>query len=185
MFTWFRGIWGSMHSVCGFTDGRRRCAVFVLVRHGVAVKKQRWHGADEERPLNGRGLRQAQELVGVLSTLGVTRLLSSPTQRCWMTLAPASNELAVPIDFSEALAAGAPVADLLRLLDSPSVENAALCTHGETFSALSRAWAATWPGASTAPDLSATPKGGCWVVEDYGTAAAAARCVDEPPIRAH
>jgi phosphohistidine phosphatase SixA len=159
--------------------------VFVLVRHGVAIKKQKWQGADEERPLNGRGLRQAQELVGLLSTLGVTRLLSSPTQRCWMTLAPAADELAVPITFSDALAVGAPIAELLALLDSPGVENAALCTHGETFAALSRAWAATWPGDSAGPDLSDTPKGGSWVIENYGTASVSARCLDEPPIRAH
>jgi phosphohistidine phosphatase SixA len=157
--------------------------VFVLVRHGVAIKKQKWQGADEERPLNGRGLRQAQDLVGLLSTLGVTRLLSSPTQRCWMTLAPAANELAAPIAFSDALGAGAPITDLFVLLDSTFVDNAALCTHGETFSALSRAWATDWPGVSAPPDLRNTPKGGSWVIENYGTAAATARCVDEPSIR--
>jgi phosphohistidine phosphatase SixA len=159
--------------------------MFVLVRHGVAVKKQKWNGADEERPLNGRGLRQAHDLVGLLSTLGVTRLLSSPTQRCWMTLAPASVELALPVTFTQALAAGAPVAELLALLDSAGALNAALCTHGETFTALSRAWASSWAGTSAAPDLTGTPKGGSWLIGNYGTADAAARCLDEPPIRAH
>lgn len=159
--------------------------MFVLVRHGVAVKKRRWLGTDEERPLNGRGLRQAQELVGLLCTLGVTRLLSSPTQRCWMTLSPSSEELAVPIAFTEALAVGAPVSVLLALLDSAGVENAALCSHGETFSALSRAWTTTWPGSSAPPDLTETPKGGSWLIERYGTAAAEARSLNVPQIRAH
>jgi hypothetical protein len=97
-----------------------------------------------------------------------------------MTVAPASEKLSVRIVLSEALAVGAPVRDLLTLLDSAAIENLALCTHGETLAALSREWAATWPGASAPQNLSDTPKGGSWVIENYGTLAASARYLGVP-----
>jgi 8-oxo-dGTP diphosphatase len=155
-------------------------AGFVLVRHAVAVSKQKWADADEMRPLNREGVLQAHGLVRTLSEFGVSRLLSSPTVRCRMTLAPASEELLTPIGLRDALGVGAPVTDLLSLLDSEAVENAALCTHGETFAALSRGWASTWAGASEAPDLTHTPKGGSWIIENYGTASASARYLGVP-----
>jgi len=155
-------------------------AGFLLVRHAVAVGKQKWSDLDEARPLNREGLRQSHDLVRTLRQFGVRRLLSSPTVRCQMTLAPASEEMLVPIAFRDALAIGAPVGDLLSLLDSEIVENAALCTHGETFAALSRAWAATWAGTSAAPDLADTPKGGAWIIRNYGSASASAKYLGVP-----
>lgn len=162
--------------------------MFVLVRHAVAVNKQKWSSADRLRPLTGTGLRQSQGLVVQLVELGVTRLLCSPTERCRMTLVPTSDELSLPIASSNALGVEAPVSDLLVLLGSAASDGAALCTHGETFAALSRAWAADWPGESERPDLTATPKGGSWLIERYGTAAASARrlampATDQAPLR--
>jgi 8-oxo-dGTP diphosphatase len=178
--------------VFGYYPGMRRDqrggARFLLVRHALAVSKQKWSDADEARPLNREGLRQSRGLVRTLRDFGVSRLLSSPAVRCQMTLTPASQELFVPIAFRDALAVGAPVTDLLSLLDSESVENAALCTHGETFAALSRAWAVTWTGASAAPDLTDTAKGGSWIIRNYGSASASAEYLGVPatePVSLH
>lgn len=149
--------------------------MFILVRHAVALSKQRWSGPDHARPLNRRGLQQSDDLVALLADYGVTRLLSSPAVRCRRTLAPLSEVLRVPVESVDALAVNAPVAGLLNLLGSSDVDRAALCTHGETFAALSRAWMSTWAGEPGAPDLGNTPKGGCWVIENYSTAGGSGR----------
>jgi 8-oxo-dGTP diphosphatase len=153
--------------------------VLVLVRHAHAGSKRGWSGPDAERPLSPRGRAQAQELAALLVDLGVTRLLSSPAVRCRQSLAPASEQLWVPIEPIDVLAADAPVDPLLRLLASPEVQGAALCTHGETLRALSSAWEPEWRSltGSRAPDLSGTRKGESWVVEGYGTSSATARSV--------
>jgi phosphohistidine phosphatase SixA len=143
--------------------------VFVLVRHAHAGSKRRWSGPDEERPLSPRGLSQAREIARLLRDVGVTRLLSSPTVRCRQTLVPASEELWVPIEPVDALGADASGEALLDLLSSPGVNGAALSTHGETLETLAKAWRSSLPAEAVAavPDLSATPKGGSWLVEHY------------------
>jgi phosphohistidine phosphatase SixA len=156
--------------------------MFVLVRHAHAGSKRRWTGPDEERPLSPRGADQARDLARLLSSLGVVRLMSSPALRCRETLQGASEELWVPVEPVAALAADAPAEDLLRLVASAGVHRAALCTHRETLQTLSQAWQESWPAAtgSPPPDVSPTPKAGCWVVEHYGTAAATARFAGRP-----
>ena len=151
--------------------------MFILIRHAVAVNKQEWFGEDGVRPLTAGGMQQSEALVEVLAAHGITRLLTSPTVRCERTLSPASNALSVPIEPVEALAVHAPVSGLLDVLGAPGLERAALCTHGETFAALSRAWRKSWRGESGAPELANTPKGGGWVIENYNTTAATARFV--------
>jgi phosphohistidine phosphatase SixA len=151
--------------------------VLVLVRHAHAGSKRRWSGPDLQRPLSPRGRAQAEDLAVLLADLGVTRLLSSPALRCRQSLAPASEQLWVPVEPVGVLAADAPVEDLLQLLGSPEVSGAALCTHGETLQALSKAWELPWRAltGSPAPDLSGTRKGACCVVERYGTPDATVR----------
>jgi phosphohistidine phosphatase SixA len=165
------------HDVCDLVAGRREVSVLVLVRHAHAGSKRRWPGPDEERPLSPRGRAQALHLAALLADLGVTRLLSSPALRCRQTLAPASEALWVPVEPLEALSPEAPVDGLLRLLESPRTRGAALCTHGETLHALSRAWEPAWRQVtgSPPPDLSGTAKGACWVIEQYGTPQASVR----------
>jgi len=155
--------------------------VFVLVRHAHAGSKKRWPGSDEDRPLSRRGEEQARDLAALLARLGVTRLLSSPALRCRDTLQPASEELWVPVEPVAALTADAKAEDVLRLVASVGT-GAALCTHRETLQTLSQAWARSWQAAtgSAPPDVSGTPKAGCWVVENYGTAAATARFAGRP-----
>lgn len=151
--------------------------MFVLVRHAHAAAKRLWTGPDDERPLSRRGEDQARELVGLLAGLGVTRLLSSPALRCRQTLQPASEELWVPVEPIPTLAVDVTEQELLDLLASDDAEGAALCTHGETLRLLTRAWDPLWRSTTRAPapDVSGTPKAGCWVVENYGTPAATAR----------
>ncbi|MDO5671229.1 MAG: histidine phosphatase family protein [Actinomycetaceae bacterium] len=58
----------------------------VLVRHGKAVKREKWLGEEPERPLTKRGFSQAHGLVDIFSAFGISTLMSSPWVRCWSTL---------------------------------------------------------------------------------------------------
>jgi phosphohistidine phosphatase SixA len=149
--------------------------VFILVRHALALNKQRWSGPDRARPLSRRGVQQSEVLVSLLASQDVTRLLTSPAERCRLTLLPASEKLGIPIEPVGALAVNAPIGELLDLLGSSEVDHAALCTHGEMFAALSREWGINWTSEFGPPDLATTPKGGCWVIEGYNTGTASAR----------
>jgi phosphohistidine phosphatase SixA len=142
--------------------------VFVLVRHAHAGDKHRWRGPDEQRPLSPRGWAQARQLAPVLARLGVTQLLSS------------AEELSAVVRPVPALAADAHVVDLLQLLASPAADGTALCTHRETLESLSLAWKPAWCHRTerAAPDLSGTPKGGCWIVDHFGTADVSVRRAD-------
>ena len=156
--------------------------MFVLVRHAHAGNKRLWPAPDDERPLSPRGQAEALGVATLLTEVGVTRLLSSPSLRCLQTLEPAAMRLGVPVEPCEALTADAAGEDLLRLLASGQREGTALCTHGETLKTLSAAWAPTWRWRGGAPpDLAGTPKAGCWVVEGYATPAAAVRFVAPGP----
>lgn len=110
----------------------------VLVRHGKAVARKDWSGADPLRPLAPAGTRQALALVPLLATLHPSRVLTSPSTRCVQTIHPfaaAAGIAATPVPAlsQEALtedpgAATALVESLLaaRVQGGPAV---VVCTH--------------------------------------------------------
>lgn len=142
----------------------------VLVRHAHAGDKHAWSDRDELRPLSDKGLLQAASGVApFLVGTGVTRLLSSPAVRCVQTLRPAAEPLGLRVETADELAVSGSVDRLLRLLEHPASDGAALCTHGETLTALSAAWIERG-GLIVDPEgkrvgLAGTPKGAAWVVE--------------------
>ncbi|SMX97383.1 MULTISPECIES: NUDIX hydrolase [unclassified Brevibacterium] len=62
----------------------------ILVRHGKAFPRAKWHETEHVRPLLALGTRQAMALTGLLSAWGAKKLISSPWKRCMATLAPLS-----------------------------------------------------------------------------------------------
>lgn len=61
----------------------------VLVRHAHAVPRSAWdHPDDTIRPLDAAGTARADALVPVLAAYGVTRVVTSPSERCLATVAP-------------------------------------------------------------------------------------------------
>jgi 8-oxo-(d)GTP phosphatase len=70
----------------------RRTSALVVLRHARAVKRGSWDGPDEDRPLTDAGRLQAARLVPLLSAYGVTRVLTSPSERCRATVAPYAEE---------------------------------------------------------------------------------------------
>lgn len=60
----------------------------LIVRHAKAMPRSAWSGRDQARPLNSRGRRQSQRIVGLLEAYDVNGLVSSTSVRCMKTLAP-------------------------------------------------------------------------------------------------
>ena len=152
--------------------------MFFLVRHADAGDKRRWADEDDQRPLSPRGRSQADAIGHYIAGSGASRLLSSPFLRCVQTLVPITRRVGLPVATRTELGVGASAEAVLALLERPEVEGAVLCTHGETFNALSLEWERSGRVDVVAPgrasSIAGTPKGGIWVVEDYTSSSARA-----------
>jgi 8-oxo-(d)GTP phosphatase len=62
--------------------------VLVVLRHASSVKRVAWTGPDRERPLDPRGVAEAQALEPWLAAYGPDRVLSSDSTRCVDTVTP-------------------------------------------------------------------------------------------------
>ena len=106
----------------------------LLVRHGHAGTKEGWSGDDRLRPLDARGRRQAEHLVGVLSPWRPSRIVSSPYLRCLQTMEPLAATTGLRAEHDDALT---PVhvrraVELVRRLSSATAaDGVVVCTHGE------------------------------------------------------
>ncbi|QPK81097.1 histidine phosphatase family protein [Schaalia sp. ZJ405] len=69
-------------------DGTLVTSTLMLARHAKAESRQSWLGDEASRPLSRLGVRQAFDLVDILSAFGIEKAYSSPWQRCAQTLAP-------------------------------------------------------------------------------------------------
>jgi 8-oxo-(d)GTP phosphatase len=110
----------------------------LVLRHALAAEKKSWDKADEKRPLSKDGERQAEALVPLLRSYGVTRLVSSSSKRCWTTLRPYADAERLEMEVSDDLAKGAEqdiVALTTRRLLAGTVPTVA-CTHREVLPAV-------------------------------------------------
>lgn len=101
-----------------------------LVRHAEAGDREAWSGSDSERPLTGKGRRQAEALVTYFKLREATKVISSPAVRCVQTVEPLARSLNTKISVDARLFEGeAPTAvlDLIRKLGEDTV----LCSHGD------------------------------------------------------
>jgi broad specificity phosphatase PhoE len=124
-------------------------AVYV-VRHGDAEPRDSWAGSDKERPLTGRGVREARALVDRfdIGPLGArthdfnapkqeprpTQLLSSSAERCLATLRPLGGACGLPVASAEFLAEGSDAAVVLTRLGELATAGGGvpvICTHGD------------------------------------------------------
>jgi len=102
-----------------------------LLRHTRAGRRSAWTGDDDQRPLTKIGRRQADALVPRLADRGITRVVASPYVRCRQSVEPLANRLRLPVDLADALAEGAGLDEVLRLVEKIGDEDAVLCTHGD------------------------------------------------------
>ncbi|XBH21632.1 NUDIX hydrolase [Jonesiaceae bacterium BS-20] len=60
----------------------------IVVRHGKALARAQWQGATDQRPLTPLGVAQAQALIPILASYGISHVVTSQWSRCAQTVAP-------------------------------------------------------------------------------------------------
>ncbi|AKU15679.1 NUDIX hydrolase [Luteipulveratus mongoliensis] len=58
----------------------------LVVRHAEAIARGKWDGPDHDRPLDAEGSARAEVLAPLIAAYGITRVLSSPAERCMATV---------------------------------------------------------------------------------------------------
>jgi phosphohistidine phosphatase SixA len=103
--------------------------VILLVRHASAGDRDAWSGDDRLRPLDERGLRQAEAVVSLAAPYQVDRILSSPAVRCIQTVEPLADARGLEVEVRDELSEDRQTdgAVLVRSLDGV---NAAVSCHG-------------------------------------------------------
>ncbi len=81
-----------------FARGSQPARTVLLVRHASAGSASEWRGDDRERPLDGCGVAQADELVRILSRFEVGRIVSADLRRCADTVAPLADALELAVE---------------------------------------------------------------------------------------
>ena len=154
----------------------------LVVRHAKAGDRERWSGADHERPLSKRGRAQADALVALLPPLAGTpvgRVLSSSYVRCRQTVEPFAAAVGLAVEDEPALAEGQPLSATLALIARLGPAPAVLCSHGDVIADLVT-WLAMRELVEPSGDLR-WAKGSTWVVErDLDGRPTSARYVEAP-----
>ncbi|HSC50411.1 MAG TPA: phosphoglycerate mutase family protein [Gaiellaceae bacterium] len=104
--------------------------IVYLVRHARAGHRRLWDGDDRLRPLDERGVRQADLLVGQLEGREIGRIASSPYVRCVDTVVPLAQARSLELERTDALAEGSTADDALELFASTDVP-LVVSVHGD------------------------------------------------------
>jgi 8-oxo-dGTP diphosphatase len=102
----------------------------LVIRHARAGDRDDWKGDDRRRPLDDRGRRQAQELVEQLAAFPISRILSSPYDRCVQTVAPLAAQRDLPIEQRDELGEERQRHEGTALVRSLIDQPVAVCVHG-------------------------------------------------------
>jgi phosphohistidine phosphatase SixA len=102
----------------------------LLVRHAWAGDRDAWEGDDRERPLDGRGRRQVEELVERLRPYPIEAILSSPARRCLETVEPLARERGLEIGQRPELSEERQATDGVALVRSLAGCDVVVCRHG-------------------------------------------------------
>jgi phosphohistidine phosphatase len=107
----------------------------ILFRHGIAVERDEWKGADGDRPLTEKGKQRVREVAAGLSRLDVqpTLVWSSPLIRALETakIVQRSLQVRAAVEVVEALVPDAPPDRLLSILHDLPPESCVLCVGHE------------------------------------------------------
>ena len=146
-----------------------------VVRHAKAGSRLDWRGDDYDRPISGKGERQAARLLDHLGVTTVRTIVSSPSRRCVQTVRPMADALSLPVEEHDGLREEVDAATALAVvtgLAGPSV----VCTHGNIVQDLVFA-------ASQLRTLTGSygwKKGSTWILERDAGRPVAARYVAPP-----
>jgi 8-oxo-(d)GTP phosphatase len=81
----------------------RATSTLLVVRHAVALDRDKWKRDDRKRPLSDVGTAQARRLVPTLHSYGVGRLVSSTSRRAQDTVAPYADATGLTLDTTDRL----------------------------------------------------------------------------------
>lgn len=138
----------------------------LIVRHGTAGRKARYHGDDRLRPLDAKGRAQAKSLVPQLLSFGASSVYAADRVRCRQTVELLADELGVPISMEptlteEAYAQDPGAAHERVLAIAAHGGTPAICTQGKVIPFLID-WLCERDGVT--PDKSRNRKGSTWVL---------------------
>jgi len=149
----------------------------ILLRHAPAGRKSAWTGDDLLRPLDGRGLADAEALVGVLACYAPQHVISSAAERCLGTVRPYAEWIGAAISVEPAFTvrghgdrSEAARERISRLISEPAPM--VVCAHRENLPVLlAGALAALGeeaPGGHGPAGDWSPPKSGFWVLHVTG-----------------
>jgi len=132
-----------------FCSGPAATVPLILLRHAEAGRKPEptgpdWVAADLARPLDPRGVTEAQTLAKLLACYGKCRVVSSAAERCTATVRPYAAAVGVPVEPESAFTvapgglplavakAGAERAAALAIAGEPAL----ICAHRENLPVL-------------------------------------------------
>jgi 8-oxo-dGTP diphosphatase len=104
--------------------------MMLLIRHARAGERDEWSGNDRRRPLDERGRKQAANLVAALSDYPVTRVLSSPYDRCVQTVEPLARAYGLEVEIRDELGEEQQLEEGVELVRSLLDQDVAVCGHG-------------------------------------------------------
>ena len=138
----------------------------LIVRHGTAGRKARYHGDDRKRPLDRKGRAQAKSLVPQLMAFGSDVVYAADRTRCVQTVEPLALALDVPITVEPALTEEAyaenPEAAHKRIVEIAALGGTpAICSQGKVIPYLIEWWCHR---DGVKPDKSRNRKGSTWVL---------------------
>ena len=145
-----------------FAECARSTSTVLLVRHGLAGRRDEWAGDDAVRPLDDAGGVQARTLGDLLPLWAPTAVLSAPALRCRATVAPAADRLGLPVEVDPDLAEDAAerLPGRLRELGA-SGRTVVACSQG---GAIGAAVAELTEEAGLEPAELTAPKGSVWAL---------------------
>lgn len=152
-----------------FAQRRPDLQTVVLVRHARAGSREAFDGDDEQRPLDAKGRKQAQQLRRLLLPFAPHTLVTAPAKRCRQTIRPLATALDLPIDHEASLGEEVyrddPAAAVRRILgmvdDEAGAGTLVACSQGGVIPGTVKTLAAR--AALDIPDVG-TPKAAHWLL---------------------
>ena len=145
----------------------------VLVRHARAGQRDAFSGDDDDRPLDGKGIRQAAALTQELLAFGPSAVASAPLVRCRQTVERLAGRLRTTVGDEPALSESEyqhdPAAARRRVTELALRDTGSgpvvVCSQGGVIPGVIRSLASR---ANLAVPTTATPKGAYWVLSFEG-----------------
>jgi phosphohistidine phosphatase SixA len=108
----------------------------VLIRHARAGVRSEWVGDDRWRPLDKKGRKQAEQLVALVKDYEISRILSSPFDRCVQTVEPLARARGLEIEVREELGEQHQFDEGVAVVRSLLGSDVAVCGHAGLSDAL-------------------------------------------------